>query len=102
MAAKSSRERQPISRRSLLKVGLGGAGLTGAAAIGIAIDPSRTANPHEPHSPRGHAHRLMPTVVGEVDHAKNGFNPTEILTDFDPANFFHYYPTGTSLTPSEF
>jgi len=26
----------------------------------------------------------MATVVIEVDHEKNGFNPTEILTDFDP------------------
>lgn len=25
----------------------------------------------------------MPTVNGEVDYAKNGFNPTDILTDFD-------------------
>jgi FtsP/CotA-like multicopper oxidase with cupredoxin domain len=25
----------------------------------------------------------MPTVVGEVDHEKNGFNPDDILTDFD-------------------
>lgn len=25
----------------------------------------------------------MPSTVGEVDHARNGFNPTDILTDFD-------------------
>ncbi len=25
----------------------------------------------------------MPAVVGEVDHAANGFNPTKVLTDFD-------------------
>ena len=25
----------------------------------------------------------MPTVVGEVDHARNGFNPSQTLTDFD-------------------
>ena len=25
----------------------------------------------------------MPNVVGQVDHERNGFNPTDILTDFD-------------------
>ena len=25
----------------------------------------------------------MPMMVGEVDHARNGFNPSELLTDFD-------------------
>jgi FtsP/CotA-like multicopper oxidase with cupredoxin domain len=33
-----------------------------------------TASPHA---------MLMPGVNGEVDHAANGFNPTDILTDFD-------------------
>ncbi len=28
-------------------------------------------------------HEAMPTTVGEVDHARNGFNPSDILTDFD-------------------
>jgi len=84
MAAKSSRgKQQPISRRNLLKAGLGGAGLAGAAAIGLRVDPARTANSHESHSPHGHAPHLMPTVVGEVDHVRNGFNPTEMLNDFD-------------------
>lgn len=25
----------------------------------------------------------MPTTIGEVDHTRNGFNPSDILTDFD-------------------
>ena len=25
----------------------------------------------------------MPMVVGEVDHVRNGFHPTKVLTDFD-------------------
>jgi FtsP/CotA-like multicopper oxidase with cupredoxin domain len=72
-----------ISRRTLLRAGIGGAGLAGAAAMSAALEASRTAFAEEPHSTHGHAHHLMPTVVGEVDHEKNGFNPTEILTDFD-------------------
>lgn len=52
--------------------------------MGARLDPSRSTHAQQqPHSPRGHAHHLMPTVVGEVDHARNAFNPTEILTDFD-------------------
>src|SRR5262245_24074893 len=82
MAVDSSRERQPISRRNLLKAGLGGAGLAGAAAIGLAGDPSPRANTHPSHS-TDHAPHLMPTVVGEVDHVRNRLNPTDILTDFD-------------------
>lgn len=83
MAAKSSPERQPISRRGFLKAGVGSAGLAGAAAIGLSIDRSNATSAHNPHSQDGHLPHLMPTVVGEVDHLRNGFNPTEILTDFD-------------------
>jgi FtsP/CotA-like multicopper oxidase with cupredoxin domain len=35
-----------------------------------------------PPAHEGHGHN-SPTVVGEVDHERNGFNPTDILTDFD-------------------
>jgi FtsP/CotA-like multicopper oxidase with cupredoxin domain len=52
--------------------------------MSASLDASRRAFAEEPQLPHGHAHHLMPTVVGEVDHAKNGFNPTEILSDFDP------------------
>lgn len=71
-----------ISRRSLLRVGMGG-GLVGTAAMGVSLDPSHRASARESQSPHGSAHHLMPAVVGEVDHAKNGFNPTDILADFD-------------------
>ena len=27
---------------------------------------------------------IMPGIVGTVDHAANGFDPTELLYDFDP------------------
>src|SRR5436309_14680684 len=72
-----------ISRRTLLRAGIGGAGLAGAAAMSAALEVSGRAFAEEPHSTHGHAHHLMPTVVGEGEHEKNGFNPTEILTEFD-------------------
>jgi FtsP/CotA-like multicopper oxidase with cupredoxin domain len=81
-AAPDGSEQRPISRRRLLTAGIGAAGLVGAAAIGASLDAPRTAFAEENHT-HGHARHLMPTVVGEVDHAKNGFHPTEILTDFD-------------------
>ncbi len=74
---------QLISRRKLFKAGLGSASLVGAAVIGASLDRSREAYAKEHHSPPGLGHHLMPAVVGEVDHARNGFNPTGILTDFD-------------------
>jgi manganese oxidase len=77
-------EPHAISRRRLLTAGIGGAGLVGAAAMSASLDASRRAFAEEPQLPHSHAHHLMPMVVGEVDHAKNGFNPTEILSDFDP------------------
>jgi FtsP/CotA-like multicopper oxidase with cupredoxin domain len=77
---------QLISRRDLFKAGIGGASVVGAAAMGVALDASRSAYAQKPHSPQGHSHHLMPTVVGEVDHDRNGFNPTKILTDFDTGN----------------
>ena len=50
--------------------------------MGVSVARSRPAQvrAHPAHLP---AHHLMPTVVGEVNHVKNGFNPTDILTDFD-------------------
>ncbi len=65
-----------LSRRHFLKTGAAGTGLLGAAALGI----SRDASGDSPAP--GHMH-AMPAVVGEVDHEKNGFHPTQMLTDFD-------------------
>ena len=76
-----------------ITAGIGGAGLVGAAAMSASFDASRRAYAEEPH---GHAHHFMPTVVGEVDHAKNGFDPTEILSDFDPGRVSKL-PNGQTL-----
>jgi FtsP/CotA-like multicopper oxidase with cupredoxin domain len=83
-AAPNGAEPHAISRRRLLAAGIGGAGLVGAAAaISVSLDASRKAFAEENHA-HGHSRHLMPTVVGEVDHAKNGFHPSVILTEFDP------------------
>jgi manganese oxidase len=78
---------KPLSRRDFLKVG-------GLAVLGTAGATSLTQNRHQ-HATNppeeGHAshalqqgdHGDLPGTVGEVDHEKNGFNPTDILTDFD-------------------
>lgn len=79
-----------FSRRDFLKSGaLTLGGVLGAAAIGRAAQTASAASPAPApdHSQRssttGHNDDFMPMPVGEVDHAKNGFNPSNILSDFD-------------------
>src|SRR5688572_7810345 len=80
-------EESGLTRRNFIKsAGIGGAGVVGVAAIGMSLQSQRVApgpntGPAE-LGPRPHA-TMMPAVVGEVDHVKNGFNPTAVLTDFD-------------------
>jgi len=71
--------KKDFSRRDFVKTtALTLAGAAGAAALAPSKKIAKAAPPlHEGHA--GH----MPTVVGEVDHGRNGFNPTDILTDFD-------------------
>ncbi|MGD8625170.1 MAG: multicopper oxidase domain-containing protein [Anaerolineae bacterium] len=56
-------------------------GTAGAAALARtgAAGAAHTA----PLAHQEHAAGAMPGTVGEVDHQRNGFDPTEILTDFD-------------------
>ena len=87
-----------LSRRGFLSAGIGGTSLLGAAALGLSRSSWGDATASLPQAPRAadgpplgapsatHAHNVMhpmPAVVGEVDHAKNGFHPTDMLTDFD-------------------
>ena len=81
---------QRLSRRSLLKAGAlgaaGAAGVAGAAALSTfqRAKPSMAASQaaHEPDAPSHTAHGTM-GVVGTVDHARNGFDPLALLSDFD-------------------
>ena len=79
-----------FSRRDFLKAGgLALLGTTSVAAIAQAnhsdahpLTHNHSANltPTPPHG--GHDGNL-PGTVGEVDHDRNGFDPTNLLTDFD-------------------
>ena len=79
---------KPLSRRDFLKVGgLAVLGTAGATALTQNKDnqpviegPSKV---HPSHAMQQGDHGDLPGTVGEVDHEKNGFNPTDILTDFD-------------------
>ena len=74
-----------LSRRDLLK--LGGTGILGLPLFGMLRDTlqkgpespaSHEGEPHEgtdPHASNG--------AVGRVDHERNGFNPADMLYDFD-------------------
>ena len=74
---------RPISRRSAL----GAAAALGA--IGIGATSRASAQEHDPHltppdAPSApHGTHGDNRVVGTVDHARNGFDPSAILTDFD-------------------
>lgn len=82
---------RPLSRRGMLRGGFGAAGIAGAAALTAGRTPMHLAqaqneaqeealqqgqSAHDPFFP-------MPGMIGEVDHEANGFDPTDILTDFD-------------------
>lgn len=68
-----------LSRRDFLKAGAATLlGTAGAAALGQAAQRVSAASPSQ--MSHGDA---MAMVIGEVDHRRNGFNPSDILTDFD-------------------
>src|SRR5688572_28914370 len=80
---------KPLSRRDFLKVGgLAVLGTAGATALTqnnqnrpVAEDPNTVHLSHTMQQQGDHGD--LPGTVGEVDHEKNGFNPTDLLTDFD-------------------
>jgi manganese oxidase len=73
--------RQVFSRRDFLRAGgLTILGAVGATALSQVTQPVRSAPP----SQMDHDHTAdMAMTVGEVNHQQNGFNPSDILTDFD-------------------
>ncbi|MBN2502066.1 MAG: multicopper oxidase domain-containing protein [Anaerolineales bacterium] len=73
-----------ITRRNFLKTGLLGlAGAVGVTTFEHLQQKTYAApNAHEGHDPHMEAHGPA-GFIGEVDHERNGFNPTDILTDYD-------------------
>src|SRR4030095_10905908 len=79
---------KPLSRRDFLKVG--GLAFLGTAGATALTQQSKHEHVHENHKSEHTSHGTqqgdhgdLPGTVGEVDHEKNGFNPTDTLTDFD-------------------
>lgn len=66
-----------LSRRQFLKASGAGVALA-AGAVGIGQASTHANQDESPHS----EHSMMGTV-GQVDHTANGFDPHEMLTDFD-------------------
>ena len=86
---------RPVSRRRFLGAGVSGTGLLAATALGLtrgSAQGTTTQPSHNAPVPGGrstnasgghHGIHVMPAVEGEVDHARNGFHPTQMLTEFD-------------------
>ena len=78
-----------VSRRAFIKTSaLSLIGAIGVATAGGEVKDTRAVLPRLSNKETGHyddhgGHQGMPGTVGEVNHEKNGFNPTDILTDFD-------------------
>jgi len=76
-----------VTRRDFLKTGgIGIVGLAGAGGVGSLVAPPllRDLEPasQEPTDSHLESHNAFGTV-GTVDHAANGFDPMEVLYDFD-------------------
>jgi len=69
-----------LSRRDFIRSGA--FTLLGAAGAAALVHTSEQAGASPPSQMDHEAHG-MPSVVGEVDHERNGFNPSDVLTDFD-------------------
>ena len=80
-----------VTRRGLIKADIGSAGAVGAGGFVLAATDlqhgvrAQEATPATGHdmTNMGAGELVMPGVVGEVHHVANGFDPTDILTDFD-------------------
>lgn len=72
-----------VSRRDFLRAGgMGMAGLVGLAGLHSVTSPAAASagTDNESHTGLGHGEA---GVVGQVDHATNGFTPLDLLYDFD-------------------
>ena len=86
-----------LGRRDLLRIGLGGtAGAAGVALLGRNA-LSQSGHPAG-HGEEGHGNSLL---VGTVDHARNGFDPMQVLVDWDYGKV-STLPDGRTLREYEF
>jgi FtsP/CotA-like multicopper oxidase with cupredoxin domain len=73
-----------LSRRSFLGASLGGAASVVGAGVLSRATPSQQEppDPHNGHASMSHDGMSM-GLVGEVDHERNGFDPMQMLVDWD-------------------
>ncbi len=83
-----------LTRRDILRAGSASAALVGVTGGLRLLAPVRSRAAGDTHQHQGII--TMPTVVGEVNHERNGFNPTDVLTDFD-AGTVSTLPNGQTL-----
>src|SRR5262245_11624159 len=73
-----------VSRRDFIRAGAAMVlGTAGAVTLSQATQHVNAAPPSQEQAEHNMASMGMPGTVGEVDHKRNGFDPTDILTDFD-------------------
>ena len=90
-----------ISRREFLKAAIATVAVPlGAAASAKLVGEAKAAPPRNGDDEHGGAHGMV-GPVGEVDHEANGFNPNDILTDFDYGEV-STLPNGQTLREYEF
>ncbi|RPI79578.1 MAG: copper oxidase [Chloroflexi bacterium] len=70
-----------ITRREFLKAG--GLTILGTAATALFANSEAKSTSEQPLQMDHDHNDSMAMTVGEVDHAQNGFNPSDTLTDFD-------------------
>jgi FtsP/CotA-like multicopper oxidase with cupredoxin domain len=93
--------RTKLTRRDLFKIGgLGLVSAAGAAALKNMPTPGSHKHPDRRTRPTMQMQHGSLPGVGEVDHEKNGFNPTETLADFDYGKV-SVLPSGQTLREYE-
>jgi FtsP/CotA-like multicopper oxidase with cupredoxin domain len=91
-----------LTRRNLLRAGTVSA-LSFAGAVTLQTQPPVVAqDPPPPVDHNGHGSIDMPGFMGEINHEFNGFNPTDILTDFNYGDRVSTLENGQTLREYDF
>jgi FtsP/CotA-like multicopper oxidase with cupredoxin domain len=85
-----SDEERTLSRREFLKRGAAAAGVAGAAVVTASLAKNAPVEAQEGDTPLPYSiftdpqyTLMMPGITADVNYQANGFNPTDVLTDFD-------------------